>query len=182
MNTVRRILVLSLLGFTACSGGGSGNGNPPAASANGVHVVLDTAGGQDALVQARVTAVTLQRADGSRTGNLLASPRTVTLSDPSGEAESLDLRGTPAGSFVALHLLLAPGSAAALLPDGSTVPVALPSDDVGIVFEDDFTTSGASDDWLAVRHGGVRSLAGGNPLSWSPSLIGGPPRGAALGA
>jgi hypothetical protein len=182
MNTIRSsFLVLSLL--AACGGGGGGMSQPaPGAGADTLHVVIDTGGGVDALIQTQVVGATLQRADGSQTGNLLSAPRIVTLNDPSGEAESLELQPAPAGSYVALHLAVAPGSCSAYLDDDSMVDVDLPSADLAVPFEDGFQPNSTRTNWLAVRHSGTSQLLGSGRRSWIPAFIGESAAGAAVSA
>ena len=169
-------LALPLVALAACSGGGGGAnaGNPGNNTGTAVHVVLDTAGGSPALVQAQIVGATFERSDGSQTGNVLDAPRNVTLNDPGGEAEAFELRHVAAGGYVALHLAIAPGTGSAQFEDGSRAGVDLPSSDLRIAFEDGFAHGSAGDSWLGVRHVTAAALAGsGGRRSWSPDLAGG---------
>jgi hypothetical protein len=158
--------------LAACSGGGNAGTANPAGGA--VHIVLDTAGGTAALVQAQIVAVTLERGDGSQTGNLLDSPENVTFSSPGGEAEGVELRHVDDGAYVALHFAIAPGTGAAQMEDGAHHSVDFGSNDLRVGFEDGFVHGRLAEDWVSVRHGAVAQLTGtGTRHGWSPSLTGG---------
>lgn len=174
-NTHSNFFLALALTLTACGGGGGGSsGTATPGTGSAVHVVLDTAAGTSALVQAQVIGATLERSDGSRTGNLLVAPRNMMLSHPSGEAEGLELRHVDGGNYTALHLVLAPGTGSAQMEDGSHHSVDLSSNDLRIAFEDDFVHGSRSESWLAVRHASSSSLTGaGTHHTWSPSMSGG---------
>lgn len=168
-------VLLSSLLFAAC-----GNGGDAAVGGVGtgsdVHVVLDTANGSDVLLTVEVTAVSLEDRIGQATPNLLAQPTTLTLTDPSGEAEGLRLDGVPAGDYTKLHLLVTSGSGRGLFADGTVRDVFVPFDLVVPLTES--LRHGASPSWLLVAHDKA------NPLqadlgSW---LWGGALRGRADGA
>jgi len=167
-------LASSLLVLAACSGGGGSDGTVNPAGGGAVHVVLDTAGGTTALVQAQIVAVTLERGDGSQTGNLLDSPKNVTFSSPEGEAEGVELRHVDDGTYRALHFVIAPGTGAAQMEDGAHHSVDFASNDLRVGFEDDFVHGHLTEDWVSVRHGTISQLTGaGTRHGWSPSLTGG---------
>jgi hypothetical protein len=163
------------LALAACGGGGGGSsGTVTPSTGSAVHLVLDTAAGTPALVQAQVVGATLERSDGSQTSNLLVAPRNVVLSHPSGEAEGLELRHVDGGNYTALHLVFAPGTGSAQMEDGSHHSVDLSSNDLRIAFEDDFVHGSRSENWLSVRHSSSSALTGaGTHHTWSPSLAGG---------
>ena len=135
--------------FPAC-----GNGGDAAVGGVGtgsdVYVVLDTANGSDVLLTVEVAAASLERRDGQATPNLLAQPTTLTLTDPSGEAEGLRLDDVPAGDYTKLHLLLTSGTGRGLFADGTVRDVFVPFDLVVPVTET--LRQGASPSWLLVAH------------------------------
>lgn len=115
-----------------------------------VHVVLDTANGSDVLLTVEVTAVSLEDRLGQATPNLLAQPTTVTLTDPSGEADGLRLDDVPAGDYTKLHLLVTSGTGRGLFADGTVRNVFVPFDLVVPLTEP--LRQGASPSWLLVAH------------------------------
>jgi hypothetical protein len=159
----------SILVLAACSGGGGSTGSVNPGGGGAVHVVIDTAGGTTALVQAQVLGVTLERGDGSQTGDLLGSPKNVTFSSPGGEAEGVELRHVDEGVYVAMHLVIAPGTGAAQMEDGAHHSVDFTSNDLRVEFENEFAHGRLAEDWLSVRHGAVAQRTGtGTHHGWSP--------------
>jgi hypothetical protein len=138
-----------------------------------VQVVVDTATGDEGLVQFQVAAAQFARADGVRTGNLLPSPQLVTWSDPSGEASGLQLRDVPPGEYASLHLMLVPGSGAVLAPDGSTLPLGYAGAELAVPIADGLRHAAPGSSWLTVGHNSAPDMvaeAGG--MRWVPVFTG----------
>lgn len=169
------ILCLPILFTAACSGGGGGGAPANPAAPSSVQLLLDPATGSDAFVEVQVAAAALQRPDGSFTGNLLPADVMLTIADPTGEPQGLLLPAVPAGTYRELHLMLVPGSASAVLQDGSRAGVDFASADLGIHFDVDVVHDGQASTWVAARHLGAASLQpGGNGrIVWMPQLGGG---------
>jgi hypothetical protein len=176
-------LALPLLLFAACSGGGGGTADPGAAGAGpgSMQVVLDTTAGTDAFLQAQLVAVTLRRADGSLTDDLLHGPVLCNFADPAGEPSTILLRSVPDDDYAELHLLLAPGSAVCALADGNRVPVDLPSPDVAIALTTHVRHEHTRVTWLHAGHlGAVQLSPVGGRAAWTPHLHGEPAEGSEL--
>jgi hypothetical protein len=167
---VRFLLPLALV---ACGGGGGAGVTPAAGSASTVQVVVDTATGGDCLVQFQVAAAQLASADGTRTGNLLREPQLVTWSDPSGEVSGLQLLGVPRGEYAALHLLLVPGSGAALAADGGVRPLGYAGTELTVPIADGLQHADPGSSWIVLGHNAAPDViveAGG--LRWVPEFAG----------
>ena len=177
------LAVLPVLLLPACSGGGGGSApaNPNAPATAAVQLLLDTATGGDAFVEAQVAAAALLRPDGSYTDNLLPTPQLLTLADPTGDVQGLRLLGAPAGSYRALRLLLAPGSGVAVLGDGSRVPVDFASADLGIAFAADIVHGSSATTAIAASNAAAATLPpNGGRIAWAPQLRGGAAGGTTL--
>lgn len=168
MQSIRLPLLLASL-LAACSGGGGSSAPVVAGNTGSVHVVLDTAAGSSSTVQVQVVAATLEDGSGSSSANVLAAPRMVRLTDPSGEIEGLELEHVGSGSYRAVHLGIAPGSGTQLLPDGSVVPVTVPLD-LRVAFAEDLQHDASGSSWLTVGHDVANVPAAGG--AWAPSLSG----------
>lgn len=180
---LRNSLKLSVLGALAACGAGDGGSTLPIDPApNTAQVTLDTAAGVDATIHAQVVAATLERTDGTLTGNLLPAPRMVTFADPSGNADGIALRNYPPASYRRLHLVTAPGSCTATARDGSRTQIDLIDTTVAIEFET-VVVHRSGHRWLIARHGVFAPLTPTNGrLGWNPTLIGGNAAGTALPA
>lgn len=170
-----RILLLPLsfllLAVAAC-GSGSNGANAAPAPVGTVTLVIDTATGTDLLVQFQVAAATLERADGSTTANVLPAPVMVTISDPNGEADGLQLRDVPTGDYAALHLLIPPGSGSMLLANGTVAEVATAAD-LRVPFREVLAHSATGRSWIEVGHDGNPPRATlSQPVWWSPTMCG----------
>ncbi|MCA8975022.1 MAG: hypothetical protein KDC98_09890 [Planctomycetes bacterium] len=166
-------LALLVLSAAACTGGGDGGTVTQAPQTTGaVQVLIDTATGSPALVQVQVVAATLATPAGAMTDNLLATPRLLTLADPTGEVEGLTLANVGSGSYSALHLGLAPGSAVARYPDGTTVDVDL-AFDLEIPLADELRHDAGQNSWILCGHDGSPPPAAATAtFVWSPRLAG----------
>lgn len=173
---MRRALLassLGLLGFAACSGGGGGNQQPVATATTGsVYVVIDTATGNDGVVQFVVGGAVLERSDGTLTGNLLTAAQSVTFADPAGEVVGLPLRAVPTGAYSRLHLMLLPGSGIVQWADGVVLPLTGPLD-LDVPIADGLQHDVAADSWLAIGHNtGNTVVAAGTGFVWQPAMAG----------
>jgi hypothetical protein len=173
MLRILKVLPVLLLGLAACSGGGGGASPSATTSAPGsVHVVVDTAAGSDSLVQFQVAAVAFERTDGTSTGNVLAGPKLVVLADPSGETDGFTLQNVPTGNYVALHLLLAPGSGMALAASGTTAAVTSVGD-LTVPIAENLQHNGTGRSWLVIGHNGSAPPAvTGASVHWEPQMSG----------
>lgn len=170
MHRSLHLAILLLLPLCACSGGGAAA--DAAGTAGAIHVVFDTATGSDALVQYQIAAAVLERADGTPTANLLPAPVLVTLADPSGAIDGLALRAVPGGDYLALHLLLVPGSGLALYPEGATAAVTT-APDLIVPLPEPLQHDASGTSWLAVAHQGSAPPAvrpGRGTIDWQPVL------------
>ncbi|MEO6595578.1 MAG: hypothetical protein ABIP94_12565, partial [Planctomycetota bacterium] len=158
-----------LLPLAACSSGSGGAAASLSDTTGSVYVVVDTATGSDTLVQFQVAAAVLERSDGSSTANLLREADLVTFADPTGEVDGLVLRSVPTGDYTVLHLMLVPGSGAALLGNGDMRP-ATSVVDLVVPIADGLHHSAQSRSWLAIGHNGAPPAAGPAALAWTPSL------------
>jgi hypothetical protein len=170
----RLVLWLIVLGWLGACGGGGGSGGAAAAPGGDgtVPVVVDTALGADGLLQFLVTAASLERTDGSSTGNVLAAPLVVTFTDPSGEASALTLAGVPPGSYRSLDLLLAPETGIVVRADGSVQP-ATTAATLRIPLREELVLRAPVRGWLLVGNDPGSALVDvGGTTSWLPRLSG----------
>lgn len=183
LTTLLSLPLLLWLPSCGSGGGGSSTTTPTTAPPGSVQVVLDTTAGTEIVLQGQVVAASLRATDGSLTPNLLASPQVVTFADPAGQPGSLTLRGAPEGSYGKLHLMLAAGSAQALLADGTTVPVDVASVDLEVAFGEPAAHSRDRVTWLRVQHADALALTmGAGRAAWTPHFQGGRADGTELGA
>lgn len=165
-------LSLFLLSLAACGGGSSSAGGATVDTTGSVYVAIDTAAGTDALVQFQVGAAQLERADGTRTDNLLAASAMVTLASPTGELDGLSLRHVPSGEYANLHLILVPGSGFARYADGSEANVQSPVD-VAVPIAERLSHDANGRSFLSIGHNGASLPAGGSSsVVWTPDLAG----------
>lgn len=165
------ICLAVLLSFVACGGSGS---NAPASTIGAsdlgtVTLVIDTRADSDAIVQFQIAGVTLEAAGGVQTGNLLREARIVTMGDPSGEAAGLELGLAPAGTYLALHLIIAPGSGVMMDQNGDTLPVSAPVD-VRVPISDGLDHSMVSSSWLLIGHDAPPLVSNGSNADWTPQM------------
>lgn len=173
-----RAFLGSFLLLAACGGGGGGGSSAPADG--GLQVTLDTTAGLDATVQVQLVGAVLTGPAGT-TGNLLRAPRQLTVADPSGAPDGFELANVPAGAWTGMRLGVAPGSASALLADGSVAAVDLPSIEVAVPFETEVVHA-TSRGWVALRHAAALQLAGtGARRSCTLDLLGGPAAATPIG-
>lgn len=171
MNRITPSLVLSLL-LAACSGGGSSSsaatpaGDPTPGS---VTVVLDTRDGSDSFTQFQVGGAALEHDGGLMTRNLLGDTRMLTFGDPSGTPDGLRLRPAPSGDYVALHLLLVPGSGVSFDLEGDSRPVDGPVD-VRIPIPDGLAHDAARSSWIVAGHDTPPLQTVATQLVWTPNL------------
>lgn len=163
-------LVSCLAVLVSCGGGGSG-GTADAQTTGRVVVVVDTRAGEDALVQFLVAGATLERVDGSQTGNLLAGPTQVTFGDPAGEPSGLPLGRVANGEYVGLHLVLTPSSGIAITADATMPSVTAPLS-LFVPLGERLSHSGATDSWLVVAHQSEPLTIQGGMATWTPDLVG----------
>lgn len=156
--------------LAGCSGGGGGQpADAGTGDAGSVMLVVDTAAGDDTLVQFQVAGAVLEDINGGSTANLLGQVAVVTFDDPSGEASGLQLRNVPGGNYAAVHLLLAPGSGYSLAADGTAAPVQGPLD-LRIPIAGGLLHDALRASWLLVGHDAVPMVAGGGALQWNPEM------------
>lgn len=176
-----RLLAFSLLSaLAACGGGGGGSGTPPAQQ--GLTVLIDTAAGPGADLNAIVVGMALERPDGSLTGNLIpAAGSELRFADPQGLASGMRLDAVPEGDYVALHVAFLPESGRRRRDDGSLETIAFERQEHRFAFEDRLAHRRGSDDWLYVRHERELQLVtgAGGARSWRPAFAG--RRGTLLG-
>ncbi|MCY2957842.1 MAG: hypothetical protein NT107_12475 [Planctomycetota bacterium] len=163
--------------LTGC-GGGSGGGSNTAPNPTGtaaVHLVIDTAAGDTAVVQSQLIGVTLQKADGTTTDNLLTSPSNIVLANPTGEPAAIELPLVAAGSYTALRVAFAGGTSTAQLADGSQIAVDLTATTMTFLLEDNLLHNQSQDSWVGLRHARPAALTGsGQHRSWSPAMTAAP--------
>lgn len=167
-----RLLIASLaLLLPACSGGG-GDAGPGAGGGEAASSLLfDTGVSSRATAGARVDAVAFERADGSMTDNLLATPGECELVRPDAATRALGLREIPAGTYVAARILL--GSGSAWMQEGmGRAALRLASTDLRAPFTTPIDVAAG-----AVPQIGLRHVAGSTPptvgVPWVPVLEGG---------
>lgn len=157
--------VCFLLVVAACSGGGSDTAAAAPGTVGSVQVVVDTATGSRETVQVQVVGAVLETAGGATTGNLLAAPRLLTIADPSGEPDALELRAVPGGDYERLRLVTAPGSGAVLSATGGVRGTALAAE-LEIPFVDPLHHAASGRSWLEIGHDGVPPGTG----PWQPVM------------
>ena len=164
------VVALSIL-LAGCSGsGGDASTSSVATSdAGSLTVIVDTRADEDAWVQFQVAGVTLERADGLQTANLLRESQILTVGDPSGEPAGLRFAWAPVGRYEAMHLMLAPGSGVALDAAGNSLMVTSPLD-IRIPITDGFEHSPTSASWLLVGHDVAPLTILGAVATWFPRM------------
>ncbi|MFN3243980.1 MAG: hypothetical protein ACE37K_20915 [Planctomycetota bacterium] len=163
-------LISSFVVFAACSGGGS-SGTADVQTTGRVVVVVDTRAGDEALVQFLVAGVTLERADGSQTDNLLASPAQVTFGDPAGEPCGLPLERVAGGEYVGVHVVLTPSSGVAITDDGVMPSITAPLS-LFAPLDERLAHDGVGDSWLVVAHTVEPLTIQGANATWTPDMVG----------
>jgi hypothetical protein len=163
-------LALCSLLLAACSSGSRRSSDAGAAPA--AAVLFDTSAGTDLVLDARADVLAGERADGTFTGNLLASGTVLGLARPSGSASGVRLPAVPPATYVALRLLLAEGGVTASGPDGRTEIVVPATRDVRVPFAAP-AELGTGVGWVVVSHDGPPELARGadGRLTWQPRLV-----------
>lgn len=156
--------------LAACSGGGGGQqAADGTADAGSVMLVVDTAAGDETLVQFQVAGAVLEQASGATTGNVLAEVAIVTFDDPSGQASGVQLRDVPAGDYTAVHLVLAPGSGYSLAADGTAAAVLGPVD-LRIAIDGGLQHDARRASWLVVGHDVAPLATIAGELRWNPVM------------
>ncbi|MBK8978467.1 MAG: hypothetical protein IPM29_21425 [Planctomycetes bacterium] len=137
--TLARTAVASLALLAAACSGGSAGTTPDSRSGAGL-LLVDTAAGSDDVITVQVLAVVAERADGQLSGNLLAQPATLVLTDPRGATAGLPLAALPAdGPQVGLRILVDGAATRAARTDGSRVVVRLPGTELRLVADQPFS-------------------------------------------
>lgn len=160
----------SLIVLTACGSSGSESAGETQAAGR-VVVVVDTRAGEEALVQFQVAGATLQRVDGTQTGNLLDVPTQVTFGDPAGQPCGLPLGRVANGEYVGLHLVLTPSSGVAISASSSFTAVSAPLS-VFVPFAERIAHDISSDSWLVVAHEREPLTMAAGAATWSPGMVG----------
>ena len=165
--------LFALLCVTACSGGG---GSPASNRTSGqnLEILVDTSTGSGSTVTAQIDVVALERVDGTFTNNLLQTPISLTLADPSGRPAVLHLTGVEPGAYQAVRLLFHPDGGT--LEDSTKKMFSLrtePMDD-RVVLDEVIVTRPGDDRFLALRHHGEIEVGddGGGGRRWRPDLSG----------
>ncbi len=122
-------------------------------------------------VSLTITSVTLQRADGTFTANLLSSPRTFNFLGLAQSQAILSQSELPAGTYKEISVIVDPNSVSARDLNGAVVPVAVASE----TDSDGFSGSGSSS--LKVVDGKFKTVAIdldlANSLDNDPNVPGG---------
>ncbi|MEZ5962219.1 MAG: hypothetical protein R3F56_00105 [Planctomycetota bacterium] len=166
-----RALCLSLAALlAACSSGGGDSGR--AAAPQNRTLMLDTAAGGDHALDVRVDVLALETTEGAFTANLLPAGATLPLVRPSGSTSGLGLPGVPAGTYVALRLLVADGGVLATGREGRPETVVMATRDLRVPLLTPVTVDAGTVSWLVLAHDGAPALArdGSGRLTWTPSL------------
>ncbi len=164
------VLALALTLVAACSSSGNKSGN--SATAASASLLVDTGAGGGYALDARVDVLAFERADGSFTDNVLTTGATLALARPSAASAGVNLPAVPAGTYVALRLLLAENGVTALGSDGRAETVLPTSRDVRVPFAAPTLLTDGGVRWLALSHNGAPAITrdGAGRLTWQPSL------------
>ena len=163
------VAVSILLAGCSGSGGDVSTSSVATSDAGSLTVIVDTRADEDAWVQFQVAGVTLERADGLQTANLLRESQILTVGDPSGEPAGLRFAWAPVGRYEAMHLMLVPGSGVALDAAGNSLMVTSPLD-IRIPITDGFEHSPTSASWLLVGHDVAPLTILGAAATWFPRM------------
>lgn len=172
MRSLAPIVLSSLLGLIAAcssSGGRSSDSTSPTPAA----LLIDTEAGGDSTLTARVDVVVFERGDGSFTDNLLPTGGTLALARPSAASAGVNLPAVPAGTYVALRLMLAENGVTASGSDGRGEVVVPSTRDVRVPLNTATQISDGGVRWLVLRHNGEPGLVrdGTGRLTWQPNLL-----------
>ncbi len=165
------VLSLGLALVAACSSSGSESGNSNSASSTSL--LVDTGAGGGYALEARVDVLAFERVDGSFTDNVLPTSATLALARPSAASAGVNLPAVPAGTYVALRLLLAENGVTALGSDGRAENVTPTVRDVRVPFAAPTLLSDGGVRWLVLNHNGAPAITrdAAGRLTWQPSLV-----------
>lgn len=169
MVTLRSLAFLAVpFLLAACSS--SGRSGSDARGAGGATLVLDTAAGGDYALDGRVDALAFERADGTFTVPLLPPGADLALVRPSGATSGVHLSAVPAGTYVAVRLLLAENGVRATGRNGVVEPCQPATRDVRAPFA--APTAVVAGSWLVLSHAGRPAVSRtGAQLAWQPDLV-----------
>ena len=107
LRTCSTLALFAALLPMACSSGSGSSGGPGTPGSSTSQLLLDPTAGATTDVTVQVEVVALERADGSLTTDLLPGSGSLDLVRTDGATETLGIDAPPAGSYVALRILLA---------------------------------------------------------------------------
>lgn len=118
------ILSSLLLTLAACGGGGDDDGGGGSGESLGL-LLTDAPTDTLSVFALDLTSVTLLRADGSATGNLLAQPRSYDVLSLAGTQSLLGMVSPPPGTYVGVRVAIDPASVRAVDNTGAAVGVTV---------------------------------------------------------
>ena len=166
LRTCSTLALFAALLPMACSSGSGSSGGPGTPGSSTSQLLLDPTAGATTDVTVQVEVVALERADGSLTTDLLPGSGSLDLVRTDGATETLGIDAPPAGSYVALRILLA-GSEAVVDSGGAARRISLGSRELRVPFANAVDASNGL--LLGLRHTAAFVDPGENG-TWQPAL------------